>query len=97
MFKDAFEVSAPDLPEAAGPSAPLSLRIVLSAVPGIALLWGQLWASVAMLDWSVGSLIFPGLPGIAIVGVLTLGPALWASWRVMWTAIESERLIAANG
>ena len=96
MRKDALEVSAPDLAEPADRIAPLSLPIILSAVPGIALVWSELWIMVGLLDWSIGSLVLPGMTGIAVVGALTLGPALFASWKLMISAVRAEQVIAAG-
>ena len=96
MRKDALEVSAPDLPEPADQVLPLTIGIILSATPGIALVLSELWIVVALFDWSIGSLILPGFAGMAIAGAITLGPAVWASWRLTASAIMAERLTGAR-
>ena len=51
---------------------------------------------MACIDWSIGSLVLPGMTGIAVVGALTLGPALFASWKLMISAVRAEQVIAAG-
>lgn len=96
MRKDAFEVSASGLPRAAVPTSPSTIRIILSALPGIAFVWMQLGVTVALLDWSIGNLLLPGTSGVVLVGLATLPPALWAGWRFMRSAIAAERELAAG-
>ncbi len=95
MHKDASEVSHRDDSEPEVPHSPISPKIVISALPGIVLVWSELWIMVALVVWSAGSFMMLGILGEIIVGIILLGPAIWASWQVWVWAIIAEQEIAA--
>jgi hypothetical protein len=97
MRNDTLVESSPGTLQNSARFFPSSLRFVLSALPGIALIWTQIWLVFAVLSWSIGHNLAPGLIGPAIVGGVLLLPALWASWQIGVWAIASEMELAAEG
>jgi len=94
---DALAVSPDGAKPAPAPLSPVSLRVVLSALPGIVLILTEIWLTFGIFVWAVGGLLVPGWPGLAIAAAIAVGPCVVASWKVPVLAITSEYELAQAG
>lgn len=97
MRDDAPAVSPSDAFDYVVSLPPISLSIVLSALPGILLVWTNIWLVFGAMTWTIGQFLAPSLIGYAIAGCVLFAPAAWASWEIMVRALASERELAASG
>ncbi len=96
MRIDAPVVSPSGASAPKAPAHPLSFTILVSASPGIVLVWTQIWAAFAILVWAIGHYLVPGPTGELIVAAVLIVPVVVLSVRMAKAAIKAEIELAAD-
>jgi len=96
MRTDALGVSPFGAAAPKAPAYPLNFAILVSASPGIVLVWTQIWTGFAILVWAIGHYLVPGLTGELIVAAVLIVPAVLLSVRMATSAIKAEIDLAVD-
>ena len=56
----------------------------------VLLIWTEIWVAVAAAEWSIGTVLGFGKAGFAVVSLLVVPPAIWASWQTLRLAWRAE-------
>ena len=80
----------------AGVAAPVIAQralwaIILSTLGIVALIWSEIWLTLAAAIWSFVQLLGVGMPGYVVLSLALTPVALWASWQTARLAWNGER------